>query len=105
LCRIAIAPVLDIEFKTSGIAQPEDSRGIERQYQCLLDACSLGKQFADQSLTGNFTLIPVFLRDEQRGRIILVTTPQKIKPGANMPNFMLSPNELDALTTYLERLK
>ena len=31
--------------------------------------------------------------------------PQKIKPGANMPDFMLSPQEMNALTKYLEELQ
>lgn len=31
--------------------------------------------------------------------------PQKIKPGANMPNFMLSPEEINALTKYMEELQ
>jgi cytochrome c oxidase subunit 2 len=31
--------------------------------------------------------------------------PQKIKEGAHMPNFMLSPEEINALITYLEDLK
>jgi cytochrome c oxidase subunit 2 len=31
--------------------------------------------------------------------------PQKVKEGANMPNFMLSSEENKALVTYLEELK
>jgi len=31
--------------------------------------------------------------------------PQKIKPDANMPDFMLSPQEMNALTKYLEELQ
>lgn len=31
--------------------------------------------------------------------------PQKVKKGANMPDFLLTQNEVDALTKYLEQLK
>ena len=31
--------------------------------------------------------------------------PQNMKEGAHMPNFMLNPKEIEALSTYLEGLK
>ncbi len=34
-----------------------------------------------------------------------LTDPQKVKEGSNMPNFLLSKKEIDALTHYLETLK
>ena len=34
-----------------------------------------------------------------------LTNPQKVKPGANMPNFMFTDKEIEALSTYLEDLK
>lgn len=34
-----------------------------------------------------------------------LSDPQLIKPGCNMPNMRLSPNEIDELTAYLESLK
>ncbi len=34
-----------------------------------------------------------------------LTNPQKVKPGSNMPNFMFTKKEVEALSTYLEDLK
>jgi len=34
-----------------------------------------------------------------------LTNPQKFKPGSHMPNFQLSPQEVEALVAYLESLK
>lgn len=34
-----------------------------------------------------------------------ITNPQKVKPGAKMPNFILSKSEIKALVTYLHNLK
>lgn len=34
-----------------------------------------------------------------------LTDPQKVKEGSNMPNFLMSQKEIDALTHYLETLK
>jgi cytochrome c1 len=31
--------------------------------------------------------------------------PQNVKEGSHMPNFMLNPKEIEALSTYLEGLK
>jgi len=34
-----------------------------------------------------------------------LTDPQKVKPGAHMPRFILAPDSIRALTAYVEQLK
>ncbi|MEJ2053235.1 MAG: cytochrome c oxidase subunit II [Calditrichaceae bacterium] len=56
-------------------------------------------------LASRKTLLSGMLNNNKQNLREWLKNPQKIKPGANMPNFMLSKNEIDELTDYLEGLQ
>jgi cytochrome c oxidase subunit II len=51
------------------------------------------------------TLLSGMLKNNKANMTRWLRNPQKVKPGAHMPNFILSKNEINALVTYLEGLK
>lgn len=51
------------------------------------------------------TLLSGMLSNNEKNLTRWLRNPQKVKPGAHMPNFILTKNEINALVTYLEGLK
>ena len=51
------------------------------------------------------TLLSGMVENTKENLTRWLENPQKVKKGANMPNFMLSKHEIQALVTYLEGLK
>ena len=56
-------------------------------------------------LASRETILSGMLKNNQKNLTRWLNNPQKVKPGAHMPNFRLSKNEINALVTYLEGLK
>ena len=77
----AVAAVLDIELEAPRGAQSEDRRGVERQHQRLLDTRRLPEHLADELRSGDFPLVPVRLRDEDRSRVVAEPSAQEVEPG------------------------
>ena len=60
----------------------------------------------DLTHLGSRTTILSGLLDNNKDNLkIWLKNPQKVKAGAHMPDFMLSKDEINALSTYLEGLK
>src|SRR5207247_7490523 len=64
--RAALAVVLDIELESARRSQAENRRGGESEYQGFLDSRGLHEDLADQLRCRHGTVVPVFLRDEDR---------------------------------------
>lgn len=65
-----------------------------------------GKIGPDLSHVGSReTLLSGLLYNNKQNMRKWIEDPQKVKSGSNMPNFLLSENEVNAITDYLEQLK
>ncbi len=92
---------VDAEKILTGPGSPaEKGESLFRAYDCL--ACHrIGKEgrFVGPDLTW------LALRKSKAWERVWLKDPPDIKPGTFMPNFRLSPEEIDALTAYLEGLR
>jgi cytochrome c oxidase subunit 2 len=51
------------------------------------------------------TILSGMLENNHQNLTRWLSDPPKVKPGAHMPNFLLTPDEVKALAAYLEELK
>ena len=79
--RAAVAAILDVELEPTRGTEPEDRRRVERQHQRLLDTRRLHEHLADELRCGDFPLVPVRLRDEDRSRVVAESSAKEVEPG------------------------